>query len=71
MRNSKSLNSRNSSKNNMEEQNQKHENWHHPAKHPEATTERVCRFCKKHVKALEAHMHDKHHNEVKREQEHH
>ncbi len=55
----------------MEEQNQKHENWHHPAKHPEATTEGVCRFCKKHVKALEAHMHDKHHNEVKREQEHH
>lgn len=57
----------------MDENNQNTQDaqWRHPAKHLEATTEGVCRFCKKHVKALEAHMHDKHKKELKKEAEHH
>lgn len=35
-------------------------NWHHPSKHHDATTEGVCPYCHKHVKALEAHIHDTH-----------
>ncbi len=57
----------------MEENNKDNQDahWRHPSKHLEPTTEGICRFCKKHVKALEAHMHDMHHKELKREAEHH
>ncbi len=38
--------------------------WHQPAKHLNKTTEGTCPYCKKHVKALEAHIHDKHKKEM-------
>jgi hypothetical protein len=44
-------------------------NWHHQPKVIEKTTEGQCKYCGKHVKALEAHMHDKHKHEMKLEGE--
>ncbi|MBI1970325.1 hypothetical protein HYS47_01115 [Candidatus Woesearchaeota archaeon] len=35
-------------------------NWHEQPKYVKPTTEGKCKFCHKHVKALEQHMHDKH-----------
>ena len=37
--------------------------WHNPAKHIDPTTEGKCPYCKKHVQALEDHIHDKHKGE--------
>ena len=44
-------------------------NWHHQPKVIEKTTEGQCKYCGKHVKALEAHMHDKHKHEMKLEED--
>ena len=41
-------------------------NWRKQKKATAPTTEGVCPYCKKHVKALEAHMKIKHLNELKR-----
>ncbi|MBU2561926.1 MAG: hypothetical protein KKD17_06530 [Nanoarchaeota archaeon] len=37
--------------------------WHNPPKYVKPTTEGKCPYCKKHVKALEKHIHDKHKGE--------
>lgn len=42
-------------------------NWRNEHKYIKPTTEGTCPYCKKHVKALEAHMHDKHKKELQRE----
>lgn len=41
-------------------------NWRKQKKYIPSTTEGVCSYCKKHVKALEAHMKVKHMKELKR-----
>ncbi|MFH0867998.1 MAG: hypothetical protein V1831_01680 [Candidatus Woesearchaeota archaeon] len=37
--------------------------WHNQPKYIELTTEGECPYCHKHVKSLEAHIHDKHKGE--------
>ena len=37
--------------------------WHNPAKQMEAHKEGKCPYCKKHVKSLNDHIHDKHRTE--------
>ncbi|MBI2660541.1 hypothetical protein HYX07_05245 [Candidatus Woesearchaeota archaeon] len=37
--------------------------WHNPAKHIEHPKEGECPYCKKRVKSLNSHIHDKHKDE--------
>ncbi len=41
-------------------------NWHSQPKQVKPTTEGKCKYCNRHVKALEAHMHDKHKHEMQK-----